>query len=165
VASSRDVSETLRLIVRRFGEALGASGAAYEYAGDGDQYAGGRQSRFFSSLNLGTDEIADACDRPSRRVSLVDREVAEAHVDDPALDPLDRGDLERLSVRSRLTAPLVFGDEVVGLLDLIEKRAARRFCEDERVIAATFAALRPSLSTRRGRGASRRTSSASCRRS
>jgi HD-GYP domain-containing protein (c-di-GMP phosphodiesterase class II) len=143
LASSRDVEGTLRLVVRRFGEVLGASECRlYEYAGDGDRLIRAAVWEAVPSArsDLGTDEIADACERPSRRASLVDREVAEAHVDDSALDPLDRGDLERLSARSRLTAPLVFGDEVVGLLDLIEKGAARRFCEDERVIAATFAA-------------------------
>ncbi len=142
VASPGDVDETLRLVVRRLGEALGVSECRlYEYAGDEHHLT--LAARWVAESAVGpddgADESADACDRPSLRASLVDRQVTEAYIDDPGLDPLDRSDLERRSACSRLTAPLVFGDEVVGLVDLIERRGGRRFAKGEREIAATFA--------------------------
>ena len=142
VASPGDVDETLRLIARRLGEALAVSECRlYEYAGDDDRLtpAAVWEAEPVVRHSERADETVAARDRPSRHASLVDRQVTESRADDPALDPLDRDDLERRSARSRLTTPLVFGDEVIGLVDFIEKRAARRFAKDEREIAATLA--------------------------
>ena len=43
--------------------------------------------------------------------------------------------------KSCLLVPLVFKDEVIGCLELVEKRAVRRFSAEERELAGTLAAL------------------------
>ena len=43
--------------------------------------------------------------------------------------------------KSCLLVPLVFKDEVIGCLELVEKRSVRRFSDEERELAGTLAAL------------------------
>jgi len=75
------------------------------------------------------------------------REMDETRIDDPGLSDGERGGFERWGYKSTLDAPLVIGDEVIGVLGVTEKRYVRRFMTAERerfeqLAALTAAALR-----------------------
>ncbi|HJW75388.1 MAG TPA: GAF domain-containing protein, partial [Thermoleophilia bacterium] len=142
VASPIDLGEKLRLVARRLSEALAVSEChLYEYVGDSDQLrlvaAWGADLAISHEEWVG--ETVDVRERPSYRATVVDRVVTEARLDDPDLSQGDRDDMERWSELSCLSVPLVFDDQVIGIVDLVEKRAVRHFSDGEREIAATLA--------------------------
>ena len=73
--------------------------------------------------------------RPSYRRLLQERVLREYHLDDPDLGLEDAAEMRAWGERSAFSVPLVFQDEVVGALTLIETRAPRRFgAEDLRLL-------------------------------
>jgi GGDEF domain-containing protein len=78
---------------------------------------------------LGT--VYPLAERPSYRKMMRERTVREFHVDDPAITPGERSAMERRGERRVLSVPLLFQDEVVGALSLVEKRDERRFTPDD----------------------------------
>jgi diguanylate cyclase (GGDEF)-like protein len=64
-----------------------------------------------------------------------------AYLDDPGLPSADRQRMEEWGERATLFVPLVFKDEVIGCLQLIEKRHARLFSARDRELATTLATL------------------------
>jgi diguanylate cyclase (GGDEF)-like protein len=79
--------------------------------------------------------------QPSFRRVLTERHTIANHIDDPDLPQADRTRMEFWGHKSCLLVPLVFKDEVIGCLELIEKRRPRRFTAGEERLAATLAAL------------------------
>ena len=67
------------------------------------------------------------------------REIFEECVDDEALTQKDGDLFDAWGEKSAISVPLVFEDEVLGCLSLIEKREVRRFSEDERQLLRTLA--------------------------
>ena len=65
--------------------------------------------------------------------------MLETHVDDPAIAPEERAAMERWGEKSALEAPLVFGDEVIGVLSLLERRCVHRFTPEEKELLADLA--------------------------
>ena len=53
------------------------------------------------------------------------------YIDDPSLDPVERREMERWGEKSCLTMPLRIGDEVVGILGVLETRFIRRFSDED----------------------------------
>ena len=70
-------------------------------------------------------------DRPSYQHLLAERSVREHHADDPGLPRRRAAIMRRWGERSVFSIPLVFQDEVIGALTLVEKRAPRRFTPDD----------------------------------
>jgi diguanylate cyclase (GGDEF)-like protein len=66
------------------------------------------------------------------------REVVEVTVEDPDLDPHSRALMEEWGERTLLNVPLVFGDEVVGLMELAETSHARHFTAAEIELAVAI---------------------------
>jgi diguanylate cyclase (GGDEF)-like protein len=79
--------------------------------------------------------------QPTLHDVLVERRMQAMHVEDPNLPDLDRERMEAWGEISCLYVPLVFGDEVMGCLDLVEKRHRRIFSKRDLQLAATLAAL------------------------
>jgi diguanylate cyclase (GGDEF)-like protein len=79
--------------------------------------------------------------QPSFARVLHARSMIENRMDDPELSANDRSRMEFWGEKSCLLVPLVFKDEVIGCLELVEKRHLRRFGDDERELAGTLAAL------------------------
>jgi diguanylate cyclase (GGDEF)-like protein len=92
----------------------------------------------------GADWVGSAQDldgqRSFRRV-LCERQTIVNHIDDPSLPPADRARMEFWGEKSCLLVPLVFKEEVIGCLELIEKRHLRPFTAAETQLATTLAAL------------------------
>ena len=67
-------------------------------------------------------------------------EIVEYTVDDDDLPEEERLEMERWGEKTCLSVPLFFRDEIIGCLDLIERRWVRHFTHEE------LEALRPSPS-------------------
>ncbi len=80
-------------------------------------------------------------EQPSFVRVLHERHMIENRVDDPELPDRDRARMEFWGEKSCLLVPLVFKDEVIGCLELVEKRRERHFSDEERELAVTLAAL------------------------
>jgi GGDEF domain-containing protein/transcriptional regulator with GAF, ATPase, and Fis domain len=68
-----------------------------------------------------------------------DRQIFEECVDEEGLTEADRELFNAWGEKSAISVPLVFEDEVLGCLSLIEKREVRHFSEEERALLRTLA--------------------------
>ena len=80
-------------------------------------------------------------EQPSFARVLHERHMIENRLDDPELPDGDRARMEFWREKSCLLVPLIFKDEVIGCLELVEKRYERHFSDEERTLAVTLAAL------------------------
>jgi diguanylate cyclase (GGDEF)-like protein len=80
-------------------------------------------------------------EHPTFRRVLHEGRLLVAYLADPGLPAADRDRMEAWGERSCLLVPLVFKGEVIGCLQLIEKRHTRLFSERDRQLATTLAAL------------------------
>jgi len=98
-----------------------------------------------SAAELGAVGTRVALDeRPDLRRLLERGVLVEHHVDDPDLPDELAVLMKRRGYRSCFDAPLLDGDEVVGVLGLVERRAVRRLTDTERTLlegACRLAAL------------------------
>ncbi len=88
--------------------------------------------------------------RPSYRRLLEERTLRELQSDDPDLAPEDVAIMRSWGERSVISVPLVFQDQVMGALTLIEKRAPRHFGpEDLRLLGLMAAPAAVAVNTAR----------------
>jgi GGDEF domain-containing protein len=134
IADSPDLDEMLSEVARRVAEALGVWECdIYEYRPDSDALVA--TALWSPELNardrdwLGT--VYPIAERPSYERLLRRRAVREYQVDDPSLGAEDAEVMRRWGELSVLSVPLVFQDDVIGALTLVEKRAPRRFSPDD----------------------------------
>ena len=73
--------------------------------------------------------------------ALRERRMVAIHLDDPGLSLADRERMEAWGERSCLFVPIVVRHEVIGCLELVEKRNTRVFGARDRQLAETLAAL------------------------
>jgi GAF domain-containing protein len=134
IAASSGLDEMLEAIARRVAEALDVWECnIYEYRPETDALVA---TALWSSEITPEDEawlgtVYPLADRPSYQLLLAERTVRERQLDDPETCAADAASMERWGERSVFSVPLVFQDEVVGALTLVEKRAPRRFDEDD----------------------------------
>jgi diguanylate cyclase (GGDEF)-like protein len=76
--------------------------------------------------------VVDLADRPAYQPIVGGRETLASYVDDPDLAEDEREIMKEWNELSTLCTPLVFGDEVIGVLGLVENRTVRRFSEDDK---------------------------------
>ena len=88
-----------------------------------------------SAAELGTVGTRMALDqRPDLRLQLERGVLVERHVDDPDLPGELCALMKRRGYRSWFDAPLLDGNDVVGVLGLVERRAVRRLTDAERAL-------------------------------
>jgi diguanylate cyclase (GGDEF)-like protein len=80
-------------------------------------------------------------EQPTFRRVLCERHLIANHIDDPDLPLADRQRMESWGEKSCLFVPLISQDDVIGCLELIEKRRLHRFTDEECELASTLAAL------------------------
>jgi len=130
IAASPDLDEMLSVIARRVAEALDVWECdIYEYLPEIDALAA---AAFWSHDVTARDRewlgtVHPLAQWSSYATLLRERGIREYHVDDPDLQPEDVEIMQAWGERSVLSVPLVFQDEVVGALTLVETRAPRRF--------------------------------------
>jgi GGDEF domain-containing protein len=134
ITDSPDLDEMLSVVARRVAEALGVWECdIYEYRPESDALvATALWSAEVSARDrewLGT--VYGLAERPSYQGLLRERAVREYQVDDPSLGAADAEIMRRWGELSVLSVPLVFQDDVIGALTLVEKRAPRHFSPDD----------------------------------
>lgn len=140
IASSMDLSEALSKVTEWLTYALDVAWAdIYEYRAateeltvvafyqiEGVPAADGWLGTSFSGDLLG-----------DWRRSIHERCAVTIYADDPDLSPQDSVEMEKWGERATLAVPLIYRDEVIGLLDVAESRYERRFTDDEiRLVSA-----------------------------
>ncbi len=134
IAVSPDLDEMLSAIARRVAEALDVWECnIYEYRPETDSLVATAlwASEITEDDRAWLGSVYLVADRPSYQHLLAERSVRERQADDPRMPAADRAIMERWGERSVLSVPLVFQDEVIGALTLVEKRAPRRFTPDD----------------------------------
>ena len=134
ITSSPDLQETLDLIVRRTAEAFDVWECdLFEYSPESDSITGtALWARTVSEADrqwLGSSVSLD--EWPAYRSALEEGLLVVEYVDDPALDEVSRAAMREWGETAVLTAPLRFGDRILGCLSLVDKREGRRFTAEE----------------------------------
>jgi len=142
IASTLVLEERLTLIAQRICEALDLWECdLYEYSAERDTLTGTafwcRQITQADRDWVGT--VFDLNTRPAYRQILLERRIHEDSVDDPGLPAEERALMQQWGEKTTLTVPLVFGDEVIGCLLLLEKRRLRHFDDGELGVVAELA--------------------------
>jgi GAF domain-containing protein len=142
LSSSLEVDEVLSTIARRLTELYDVWECDfYEYR----PLEGTLVGTAFWSREITPEDRAwvgsrlSVAERPAYRRAIDSGEVQEHQRDDPDLDSVDRLEMEEWGEHSDLTVPLVFKDEVIGVLTLVEKREPRHFSAEERTLLAQLA--------------------------
>jgi GGDEF domain-containing protein len=78
---------------------------------------------------LGT--VVSLDERPERDAVIRSGDVVVAYLDDPDLDLMEREVMEQYDEWATMEVPLVYGDEVIGVLGVVESRRSRRFSDEE----------------------------------
>ena len=135
LTSSLELDEVLSTIARRLTELFDVWECnCYEFRPlEGRLVATALWSREITAADrdwIGT--VIDVAERPAYRSLIDEGGVVEFQRDDPGIDQAQRREMEEWGEQTNLSAPLVFGDKVIGLLTLVEKRSPRTFSEDER---------------------------------
>ena len=143
LSSSLELDEVLSTIARRLTELLDVWECnVYEYRPlEGKLLATALWSREISAADrawIGT--AIDIADRPAYRSLIESGGVREFHRDDPDIDPAHLLEMKEWGEQANLSTPLVFNDQVLGILTLVEKRESRRFSAEEHRLLAQLAA-------------------------
>ena len=134
IAAMSDLGEMLSVIARRVAESLHTWGCSiYEYRSDSRLLV---PAAFWAQevdaenrAWLGTTCSLDESTTYKRLIE--ERIVRELYRDDPSLAPVDAAFMDRWRQSSALSVPLVFSDQVLGVLTLVEKGSVRRFSGDD----------------------------------
>jgi len=144
ITSSLVLDDVLASVVRRTAEVLDL------WECDIYDYRAGEQCTVALALWAREPHAADGdwvgsthtlVEQPSFARALGECRMIENRIDDPALPDVERRRMEFWNEQSCLLVPLVFKDEAIGCLELVEKRHARHFGTEERELAVTMAAL------------------------
>ncbi len=134
--------QTLTAIAQRVTEALDAWECdIFEYRPDGDEVvAAALWTREMTEADAGwLGTVYSLREHPGYHCLVGGRDTCELQVDDPALDSSCRDLLRHWGEKSLLSTPLVFRDQVIGSLTVVEKRRARRFSQEDRSLVELMA--------------------------
>jgi GAF domain-containing protein len=131
LVSSLEMDEVFGNVAQKIGEAMNVRSV------DIQTYDSGRDTltyEAFWSIDGVSEEdaayvgtVTNVRERPDWRRVLERRQLVEQHVDDASLATAELDEMRRWGYRSTLDAPLVLGDEVIGVLGVAETRFVRRF--------------------------------------
>jgi HD-GYP domain-containing protein (c-di-GMP phosphodiesterase class II) len=143
VASTHDVDEVLKRVVRLTGEALDVTECdIYELDARARHLTATATWNLVSTPEADSDWLGETIDIDAAieyRQALEAQEPVEEHVDDPGLSRLTRDVMDQWGEKSWLIVPLIFGARPIGALMIVEHRSARRFTDDERELAVSLA--------------------------
>jgi diguanylate cyclase (GGDEF)-like protein len=144
ITSSLVLDEVLASVARRSAESLDLWECdIYEYRSQEGVTVG--QAMWAREPHPGDADWVDSREtlvgQPTFRRVLTERHTIANHVDDPDLPPADRARMEWWGEKSCLLVPMIFKGEVIGCLELIEKRRPHHFTAEEVELAETLASL------------------------
>ena len=144
ITSSLVLSDVLATVAERIADIFGVwECGIYEYrATDGLAYAEGLWTRVAHPDDAEWLGAAPAPDeQPVLYQVMREKRAIAADIDDPQLPPGERAAMEHWGEKSCLYVPLICKEQLIGCLELVEKRHSRTFSNEERSMAATLAAL------------------------
>ncbi len=135
MSGSGGVEELFATVVRTVGESLGVANVdLWTFSRDSDAF----ECRAFWSRDEPTSPdfacvgtVVPLAQSGDLRRLFLTGETVEHHVDDPGLSPAELAFLEQHGYQSKIDAPLVAGDEIVGVLSITESRGVRRLAGDD----------------------------------
>ncbi len=144
LAAAADVDETLELIARLTGQALGVTECdIYEYAPRTRKLTATATWNTVSTPEVDAAWLGDTIDIDvalEYRHAFETRRPVEEHIDDPDLSATARALMEQWGEKSWLIVPLIYGARPIGAVLLVEHRSARRWSDDEKELVMTLAA-------------------------
>ncbi len=159
-----DVDQAIAGVVAGVGKALETDScdiSIYDHARGALTYAG-IWGPALSAADLDcVGRVVTRAERPARFRVIDERRLLIEYVDDPDLDPEERRVMEEWHECASMELPLVFGDEVIGLLGVCQTSAPRRFTDAEKdlltmlAVPASVAIHNARLYTARREGARR----------
>ena len=134
LASSLASEDILATVARQIGEAMGVfSCDIWEYEPTSRRltfvvtWCAAQENPYGGSVG----ETVALDDWESMLPVVLGRETVELHRDDADLLPRDRVSFEKWGFQTTIDAPLVYDENVIGVLGLVETREERHFCSDE----------------------------------
>ena len=143
LASSLASEDILATVARQIGEAMGVfSCDIWEYEPTSRRltfvvtWCAAQENPYGGSVG----ETVALDDWESMLPVVLGRETVELHRDDADLLPRDRVSFEKWGFQTTIDAPLVYDENVIGVLGLVETREPRRFTAGERRLCGQLAA-------------------------
>jgi diguanylate cyclase (GGDEF)-like protein len=142
LTASLDLDEVFATIARQVGEALDVRSC------DINEYDAKANTMTYMAVwakELLDDDLAylgtvvSLDERPERDAVIRAGDVLVSYLDDPGLDPKEREVMERYDEWAAMEIPLVYGDEVIGVLGVAESRRTRRFSDEDKELLRLFA--------------------------
>jgi diguanylate cyclase (GGDEF)-like protein len=135
LASSLVLEETTAIIAERIARAMGVWGCdIHDYDADSNTLtlvAWWCPEPTVEDLDY-IGNVVRLDERPGYEPIVRDRETVATYIDDSEIPDDERAIMQEWNELSTLCTPLVFGEEVIGVLGLIESREIRRFTEEDR---------------------------------
>ena len=137
-----ELETVLATVARQVGEAMHATScdiADYDAAAGTLTYAGmwAYEMTPDDEAYLGT--VIRLAGRPARQRVVRERDAVEYYLDDPGLDPTERKIMETWGESTALEVPLVFADEVIGILGVVDTDPRRRYDADDKELLRALA--------------------------
>jgi diguanylate cyclase (GGDEF)-like protein len=143
ITASTDLAETLELITRLVTERLEAAWCdLYDYDAAADEF---EVIAFYQLAELeidSSDWVGTRYDAGNWRdiaACLRDKRPSIWYRDDPALTAEEVADMDHWGELSSISLPLIYKDEVIGLIDVGESRSVRRWTEDDKRVLQAIA--------------------------
>ncbi len=153
VTSSSDVDTVLHTVVSTLRESLNLSWCEIYDFDPASGILSLAAHSYLEPLDLGDwDGVYSIDEAPTLAGAVAEKRPLVAYVDDPALPPDTRADMQRWGDKASLYVPMVYGGEVVGVVYGAEVRGLRRFSADDIRLATLMAAQAAAvIETARGR--------------
>ncbi len=138
ITSSVDLEVVLHTVARTTCEALGCEQCqiqSYDAATRSVTVSGHYQRRPDPVARESFGKTFSLADEPDELEMLERKLTVEQRLSDPALPASTRESMQRFGDRTYLNVPLVFNDETIGLLVLVERERERHFAPDETALA------------------------------
>jgi len=143
ITASTDLEETLRLITRLVTERLDVAWCdLYDYEAAGDEFV---VIAFYQLPELDVDSSEwmgtryDPSNWSDLDACVNERRPSIWYCDDPQLSADEHANMDEWGEFSNMSLPLVYGGTVIGLIDVGESRAMRRWTEDDKRVLQAIA--------------------------
>ena len=134
VAGTLDLDEVLATVAQQVAEALGVQQCdIHHYDREADTLTcAAIWTKALSEEDLAwIGHVIQLDDRPARREVLETRAPVEAYADDEALAPEERAIMLEWHELATMEVPLLYGDEVIGVLGVCDTERLRRYTAEE----------------------------------
>ena len=137
-----DLEAVLATVARQVGEAMHSTSCDitdYDATAQTLTFAGEWTLEMSPQDETYVGTVIPLAGRPARLSVVCEREVREYYLDDPGLDPIEREMMEKWDESTALDVPLVFADEVIGILGVVDVDRQRRYSDSDKALLQSLA--------------------------